>query len=193
VRIHTGESAADAAALLGARAFTIGRHVVFGEGEWRPHAADGQRLLAHELAHVVQADGVNAAPTRVGEPDEPAERAAQAAANGRSISAPTSIDRGVVRRDLTRLLPLPMSGPAPTFCYALAAARTSWFAQRYLANPNLPQARRDPRAGDVAQRMYDAWGHCFIACCTTQQSGGAATWLLGRIAEYGHTAITLGL
>jgi hypothetical protein len=28
--------------------------VVFGDGQYRPHTADGQRLLAHELAHVVQ-------------------------------------------------------------------------------------------------------------------------------------------
>ena len=37
-----------------ARAFTAGTDIVFGPGEYRPHSQEGQRLLAHELAHVVQ-------------------------------------------------------------------------------------------------------------------------------------------
>jgi hypothetical protein len=54
VRIHADESAAEAAASIGARAFTVGPHVAFGRGEFRPHHSDGRRLLAHELAHVMQ-------------------------------------------------------------------------------------------------------------------------------------------
>lgn len=54
VRIHSGRSAAQAAASIRARAFTIGRDVVFGEGEQNPISGDGRRLLAHELVHVVQ-------------------------------------------------------------------------------------------------------------------------------------------
>ena len=37
-----------------AEAYTFGRHVVFGAGKYKPRTADGQRLLAHELTHVVQ-------------------------------------------------------------------------------------------------------------------------------------------
>jgi hypothetical protein len=54
VRIHTDGSAADAARHLHARAFTIGGHLGFGTGEYAPETAEGHRLLAHELAHVVQ-------------------------------------------------------------------------------------------------------------------------------------------
>ena len=54
VRVHTGERAAASAASLGARAFAVGSEVVFGAGEYAPGTAAGQRLLAHELAHVVQ-------------------------------------------------------------------------------------------------------------------------------------------
>jgi hypothetical protein len=43
------------AAAVGARAFTVGREVFFGEGEWAPGTARGDRLLAHELAHTLQA------------------------------------------------------------------------------------------------------------------------------------------
>lgn len=54
VRVHTDACAAQTAQDLEADAYTIGRHVVFGEGQFAPHAEQGQRLLAHELTHVVQ-------------------------------------------------------------------------------------------------------------------------------------------
>ena len=55
VRIHRGPVAADAAAELGARAFTVGRDVFFGAGEYDPTSPAGRDLLAHELAHTLQA------------------------------------------------------------------------------------------------------------------------------------------
>lgn len=54
VRVHDGPRAAELAAQARARAFTWGHHVVFGAGEYRPGSHEGRRLLAHELAHVVQ-------------------------------------------------------------------------------------------------------------------------------------------
>jgi hypothetical protein len=54
VRIHTDGPAAEAARHLRARAFTIGGHIGFGAGQYAPGTAGGHRLLAHELAHVVQ-------------------------------------------------------------------------------------------------------------------------------------------
>jgi hypothetical protein len=54
LRIHADSEAARLASALGARAFTLGSNVVFGEGQYRPHTDSGSRLLAHELAHVVQ-------------------------------------------------------------------------------------------------------------------------------------------
>lgn len=57
VRVHADGPAADAARALQARAFTLGRDVVFGAGRYRPGTAEGRRLLAHEVAHVVQQDG----------------------------------------------------------------------------------------------------------------------------------------
>jgi len=54
VRVHTDGQAADAARALGALAFTFGRDVVFGAGQYRPETVAGRRLLAHELTHVVQ-------------------------------------------------------------------------------------------------------------------------------------------
>ena len=54
VRVHHGPTAYKAAQSVGARAFTVGNHIVFGDGEYRPDSTVGQHLLAHELAHVVQ-------------------------------------------------------------------------------------------------------------------------------------------
>jgi len=54
VRIHTDAEAAATARAVQARAFTVGEHVVFGAGEYAPGTDAGRRLLAHELAHVVQ-------------------------------------------------------------------------------------------------------------------------------------------
>lgn len=54
VRIHVDGKAAMSADAINARAYTVGRDIVFGQGEYNPGTKDGQRLLAHELAHVVQ-------------------------------------------------------------------------------------------------------------------------------------------
>jgi hypothetical protein len=54
VRIHTGGEAAAVASSLRARAFTYGRDIVFGSGEYAPDTLEGQRVLAHELTHVAQ-------------------------------------------------------------------------------------------------------------------------------------------
>lgn len=53
VRVHTDAQAAESARAVNALAYTVGRDVVFGTGQYAPGAA-GQRLLAHELTHVVQ-------------------------------------------------------------------------------------------------------------------------------------------
>ena len=54
VRIHHDDAAAESAAAIRARAYTLGSDVVFAAGHYAPHTRDGLRLLAHELTHVVQ-------------------------------------------------------------------------------------------------------------------------------------------
>jgi len=54
VRVHSDPAAAASADSLDARAYTVGQHLVFGPGEYRPGSAGGQSLLAHELTHVTQ-------------------------------------------------------------------------------------------------------------------------------------------
>lgn len=57
VRIHADAGAAASARRVHALAYTLGEHIVFGAGQYRPGAAEGDRLIAHELAHVLQQTG----------------------------------------------------------------------------------------------------------------------------------------
>ena len=57
VRVHNDAQAAESARKVNALAYTVGRDVVFGRGQYTPGTASGNRLLAHELTHVVQQHG----------------------------------------------------------------------------------------------------------------------------------------
>lgn len=85
VRVHTDAAAAQSAQEIGARAYTSGRNIIFGPGQYAPHTAAGQRLLAHELTHVaqqqagrvsaVQRDVIDMEPLTVRSTRNPVERA----------------------------------------------------------------------------------------------------------------------
>ena len=57
VRIHADDDAARSAEAVGARAYTVGRDVVFARGRYEPTSESGRSLLAHELTHVRQQEG----------------------------------------------------------------------------------------------------------------------------------------
>jgi hypothetical protein len=64
VRVHADSAASASARALRASAYTVGDDIVFGEGKYAPRSPAGQRLLAHELTHVVQQSGLpRAAPS----------------------------------------------------------------------------------------------------------------------------------
>jgi hypothetical protein len=54
VRVHADSRAAESAGSLGASAYTAGSKIAFARGRYAPATPSGRRLLAHELAHVVQ-------------------------------------------------------------------------------------------------------------------------------------------
>jgi hypothetical protein len=83
VRVHDNPDADALARSVQARAFTTGRDVFFARGEYRPGSASGERLLAHELTHVVQQRGAPVSgPLTVTEPGDPFEREAERTADG---------------------------------------------------------------------------------------------------------------
>jgi hypothetical protein len=57
VRVHTDAKAAESARTVNALAYTVGRNVVFGAGQYALHTSEGRKLMAHELAHVAQQHG----------------------------------------------------------------------------------------------------------------------------------------
>jgi len=59
VRIHTGTEADASAKSLRAQAYTVGNNIVFADGKYTSDTADGKKLLAHELTHVLQQRGEN--------------------------------------------------------------------------------------------------------------------------------------
>jgi hypothetical protein len=57
VRVHTDDTARDLNHAVSARAFATGTDVYFADREYKPNTSDGDRLIAHELAHVAQQRG----------------------------------------------------------------------------------------------------------------------------------------
>lgn len=84
VRVHADGEADRISRSVQATAFTHGQDIYFTQGTYAPSSASGQRLLAHELAHVAQnqtsASGTGPGPT-IGHASDPAESAADAAAD----------------------------------------------------------------------------------------------------------------
>ncbi|WP_164479156.1 DUF4157 domain-containing protein [Nakamurella antarctica] len=59
VRVHTDSAAAALSRSVSARAFTTGKDIFFGAGEYSPETPAGERVLAHEIAHTMQnSDGI---------------------------------------------------------------------------------------------------------------------------------------
>ena len=102
VRIHTGEHAAQAADAIQAQAFTVGKDIVFGAGQYQPASSSGKHLLAHELAHVAQPQGGAAKGiSQQGDASEhEADRAADALMQGKTATPKASASAAVQRQPL---------------------------------------------------------------------------------------------
>jgi len=85
VRVHSDHAANRSAEALNAQAYTLGNDVVFAAGKYAPGTRDGDRLLAHELSHVLQQTG--------GKPfDEKVRRASSIPAGSVLQRAPKTAD-----------------------------------------------------------------------------------------------------
>ena len=80
VRIHADDHADALARSVSARAFTTVSDVYFANGEYQPGSSEGDRLVAHELSHVVQQRGEpESGPMQVSEPGDALEVEAEEA------------------------------------------------------------------------------------------------------------------
>ncbi|HEX8174254.1 MAG TPA: DUF4157 domain-containing protein [Pyrinomonadaceae bacterium] len=106
VRVHTDAPAQEAAKDLSAEAFTTGRDIYFSQGAYDPSTREGQGLLAHELAHVVQQDDGAASQSTYGfhvsQPSDPleqqADEASRAVMRGETFPPLTSSSVPVIAR-----------------------------------------------------------------------------------------------
>ncbi|WP_077147391.1 DUF4157 domain-containing protein [Sphingopyxis sp. KK2] len=88
VRVHDGVAADAASQSIAARAFTLGNDIAFARGEYRPGTGEGRRLMAHELAHVMQQGGdvVHRKPTETKAPPKNGDMAVAMTAAGAGVS-----------------------------------------------------------------------------------------------------------
>jgi hypothetical protein len=142
VRIHTDSSAAEAAEALEARAYARGQDVFFAEGEYRPGTADGDHLIAHEVAHTAQdaggdtARGSSAATSSPGDAHEAeADRFADAFVAGASTEG--IVGRSAAARPPRSRQELPARErpdyPARTYAQVNVATIAQW-VQLHLMN-----------------------------------------------------------
>jgi hypothetical protein len=104
VRVHVDERADAAARSVDALAFTLGQHLVFRGGQYAANTSGGRRLLAHELAHVVQ----QGSPAGTAE----ANTTSRAVTEQRTFGATGGRPAQVARQAQISPAP-PASGPAP--------------------------------------------------------------------------------
>ena len=76
VRVHTNSQANNLNRELSSRAFTTGKDIFFGQGEYNTGSSSERELLAHELTHVVQQTGGVQGKMRVGQPGDKYEQEA---------------------------------------------------------------------------------------------------------------------
>ena len=77
VRVHTDSTSHELNHAVSARAFATGTDVYFAQDQYKPNTTDGDRLIAHELAHVVQQRGApTSGPLTVSNPGDSMEREA---------------------------------------------------------------------------------------------------------------------
>jgi hypothetical protein len=98
VRIHTDSDAATNTDMMRSQAYTTGSSILFGAGRYQPDTREGERLIAHELVHVVQQDAGSS--PQISRPSDPWEQQAE------------SIARRVVAGDTPQPLSVRPGAPA---------------------------------------------------------------------------------
>ena len=82
VTVHTDDTADQLNRSVSAKAFATGTDVYFAKGQYNPGSSDGDQLIAHELAHVVQQRGApNSGPLTVSQPGDTLETEADSVAD----------------------------------------------------------------------------------------------------------------
>jgi hypothetical protein len=125
VKVHDDEQAAAATRSVGALAYTLGRDIAFAPGMFQPTTPTGLFLIAHELSHVVQQDGVPVSPQAIviGASNSALEREADQVALATTSGKGAAPRRGGLGSSVTQLQRFLSEEPAGGcgLCYGLPA------------------------------------------------------------------------
>lgn len=159
VRVHSDARAAESARSVGADAFTAGPDVVFGAAQFAPEPPAGQRLLAHELTHVLQQSRAERPPILRPAISEPV---AISPGRGGKANAPVEVshpsDATEREAELVAERLFPTSAPAPG---------------NRAASPE-PVAESDPTHGRQARPASGSAPPCATCGSSGKALGGAA-------------------
>jgi hypothetical protein len=172
VRVHTDSRAAASARAVNAHAYTVGHGVVFGAARYAPTTSAAQRLLAHELTHVVQQRGAIAKPeTLLVASAGAAEREADQIAD-----TVASSERHPAQKTL----------PQVTTATTLARQSDGKEKQEYalpVQTPALAEREREVEALEVNGKSY-------VLYQTEVRSEGSSSWLANNPGNLDYTADT---
>ncbi|MCC7564815.1 MAG: DUF4157 domain-containing protein [Methanomicrobiaceae archaeon] len=159
VRVHTGAKAAESARAVNAKAYTVGRDLVFGTGQYAPETGEGRQLLAHELTHAMQQSAGSG-----GQEGDLYEREAIAAArqvlHGR-VEPPRVTPSG---------LQIARAGLGEMWSAVLGVGPWDAYKASRLADRALVRARATGLPG-LHNGPADAWRHCYWNCTMTAEIG----------------------
>jgi hypothetical protein len=200
VRVHTNARAAESVRAVNALAYTVGRDVVFGAGQYAPGTSEGRRLMAHELTHVVQQRGETILDKlSISDPFTAYEQEAQWNAEMISTRRPntssvSSADPVIARQELPGPMSLPEQPPmtmGPT-APSLRGMVAMSIALGEVGIREVPSgSNRGPCAGGATRGCVDAytggrdqpWCAHFVSWCF-EQTG---------FSPFGHLASVNGL
>lgn len=183
VRVHTDEQAAEAASGYHARAYTVGSDIVFGAQEYAPGTSEGQRLLAHELTHVVQQGSDTAAAATVQREPEGGTKAPPTVAQGLSEGVQGYMENsGGGGGDLEDE---DLANQVMGFQHAIL---TGW--QTALSNFLVVLESKSDK--DSSPDFQKAMGKFFLEKAVGK-IGSVATWALGEVSEKATKPVEFGL
>jgi outer membrane protein OmpA-like peptidoglycan-associated protein len=154
VRVHADSTSAVWAQAANAAAYTVSNHIVFGVGRYSPHTHSGQRLLAHELAHIVQQQNASGTKSYESKYEVEATEASRKALNGQPAVIRLAAAPGVQRQRLPELNPDVdlASSASPTMAAMIGSVTLDDFttAKADLSAPN--QAKLN-RTGETIKKL----------------------------------------
>ncbi len=117
VRVHSDSQAAESARSVNALAYTVGRDVVFGAGQFQPGTTHGNKLLAHELTHTIQQRGQSSLQGKleVGPAndryEQEADQQALAVSESRQAAVPSPSTAALIQRQTAPATPTAVPSP----------------------------------------------------------------------------------